>query len=309
MLYKMDLECDSLGKVCWDMLEVVHEGVYVVDMHRNILFWNSQAEKISGFKHAEVLGKSCADNILMHVADNGEPLCLSSCPIAESMSDGKKRSAKVYLHHRDGHRVPVEVNVYPLSKDGVIFGAIEFFRDISASRDLKERVIELEQKSLLDPLTGVGNRRYIESELEKRFQEYERYGWGFAVAMCDIDNFKYVNDTFGHAVGDDVLRMVAKSLVSATRAFDFVGRYGGEEFIAIISGVQSDEIVHKICERMRSLVASSYLHFDVEKVSVSISIGAAVVRPYSTVESLVVNADMALLESKVNGKNKVTFKE
>ena len=97
-----------------ELLDNLYEGVYYVDRQRRITFWNKAAETITGYSRREVLGHKCFQNLLKHVDDQGVSLCLSACPLAQTIQDGQPRSTSVYLHHKDGHRLPVAVRVAPL---------------------------------------------------------------------------------------------------------------------------------------------------------------------------------------------------
>lgn len=113
-----------------DILDQMYDGVYLVDTSRSILYWNQGAERISGFRADEVLGKRCSDNILMHVTDDGTNLCLNGCPLAATMEDGQLRESEIYLHHKEGHRVPVLVRTAPLrDAGGKTIGGAEVFSD------------------------------------------------------------------------------------------------------------------------------------------------------------------------------------
>ena len=104
-----------------DLVENMHDGIYFVDRERRITYWNKGAERITGYSAAEVVGKSCADNILVHVDALGRQLCKGSCPLVASMADGAPHEAEVYLHHKQGHRLPVWVRTSPLpAADGTV---------------------------------------------------------------------------------------------------------------------------------------------------------------------------------------------
>ncbi len=250
------------------------DGVYFVDAERRIVLWNKGAQQISGYGTGDVLGHCCADNILCHIDDGGKPLCENGCPLAATLTDGLPRTIDMYLHHKAGHRVSVEAKVSALRDDaGRIIGAVEVFSDNSVKwRPSRTRpVIE---ESLIDPLTKVGNRRYIEITVRGRFDEMSRYKWPFALVMCDIDGFKAINDTYGHAIGDEVLLMVTKTLQSAVRSFDFLGRWGGEEFLLCLPNVGDLDALGAITERFRALVAASSVRVDGRALSVTASFGA-----------------------------------
>lgn len=117
------------------LLDEVAEGVYFTDRQRRITFWNKAAERISGFSRTEVLGRRCLENILIHVDDRGRSMCMGLCPLANTLKDGQPRRAAIYLHHKNGHRVPVQVRIFPLRDEKQReIGAVELFTDASENR-------------------------------------------------------------------------------------------------------------------------------------------------------------------------------
>lgn len=289
------------------IIDTLHDGLYFVDRQRKITFWNRSAEKISGFSAAEVLGRCCADNILSHVDGEGNCLCLDKCPLAFTMEDGQPREAVVYMHHRDGHLVPVSVRTSALTdENGCIVGGVELFTDVSGLGANILRVQELEKMALLDNLTQLANRNYLEKELQSRFEEKKRLGATFGVLFFDIDFFKKFNDTYGHAVGDRVLQTVAGTVLANSRPFDMFGRWGGEEFIGIIRNCSAAELA-EIANRLRLLVANTYIMHQGEELRVTISLGATMLRDDDTMESLIRRADAMMYESKHAGRNCLTL--
>jgi diguanylate cyclase (GGDEF)-like protein/PAS domain S-box-containing protein len=289
------------------ILEQLYEGVYFVDKSMHIEIWNKSAEKITGYSAEEVKGKRCSDNILRHIDENGKELCLGGCPLGQSLHDGKHREDNVYLHHKDGHRVPVSVRVSPVYDDnGNITGAVELFTDISNQMEMMKELEILKKEVLVDSLTMVGNRKYADMVLAKRMEFWNTQDVSFAVYFVDIDFFKNVNDTYGHNFGDDVLKMVAKSLEAALRPFDAIIRWGGEEFLVVTPNV-SAETATEIGERMRMMVEKSWRDVGEEKVGVTVSIGCSCVQSEDTVIKIVDRADKAMYESKQNGRNRVTI--
>jgi diguanylate cyclase (GGDEF)-like protein/PAS domain S-box-containing protein len=289
------------------IIENLHDGLYIVDRNRIITLWNKAAEKISGYTAEEVVGRSCSDNILTHVDCEGNCLCNDMCPLAQSISDGKPRESQMYMHHKDGHRIPVSTRVTSLTdSEGNIIGGIELFTDISHQAANELRIKELEKLALLDNLTQLANRNYIERELQNRFDENRRFQMPFGILFIDIDYFKKFNDTYGHVVGDSVLKFVANTFVSNARSFDLYGRWGGEEFIGIVRNTSIDEL-ESVGNRMRTLIEHSYLMHENEKLHVTISIGATLISENDTIDSLIKRADTLLYQSKSSGRNCVTL--
>lgn len=285
-----------------ELLDSLSDGVYFTDRDGRIAFWNKGAEILSGFASREVIGKCCKDNLLMHVDALGHPLCTNNCPLNATIQDGKLREAEVFLHHKDGHRVPIRIRIAAMRNDvGAIIGAVEVFSDNTAHMQLTHRLSQMEQLALLDSLTGLGNRRYFESFLHARFEEFHRNNWSFGILFADIDNFKLINDRHGHEVGDRVIQMVGRSLNATSRYFDTVCRWGGDEFVAIIANADTPAL-REIGERLRALVEHSAIN-EPKALSVTVSIGGAQAVPDDSKESLIRRADDRLYQAKKSGKN------
>ena len=289
------------------LLDNLYDGVYFVDRNRIITFWSRGAERLSGFRATDVVGRHCGDNLLVHVDNEGRHLCRQGCPLAATLADGKERQSEIYLHHRDGHRLPVLVRIAPIrNADGEINGAVEIFSDNTARTLDQHRIDQLQELAFLDPLTTLPNRRYLEIQLNSRLEEMQRYGWQSALLFLDVDHFKAVNDQYGHAVGDDVLKMVARTLSHCARSVDTVGRWGGEEFVAILSNIGKNRLL-EAAERYRQMVENSGLPVADAHLRVTVSIGAAVAMPGDSAETLISRADELMYRSKLNGRNCVTI--
>jgi diguanylate cyclase (GGDEF)-like protein/PAS domain S-box-containing protein len=290
-----------------ELLENLHDGVYFVDPERRITYWNKGAERISGYAAQEVRGSHCFDEILVHVDDAGTRLCKHGCPLSATLADGELREADVYLHHKEGHRVPVRVRVAPI-RDAArrISGAVEVFSENSTTVAALQRIRELQAMAYVDQLTGLANRVFTEITLRARLEETERYGWPFGVLFADVDGFKAVNDRYGHALGDRVLTMVARNFASNLRAFDLVGRWGDDEFLVLVVNVDEMKL-HTLAERFRTLVATSAVPSPAGEIGVTISVGATLARRSDDAVSLVARADTLMYEGKKSGGNIVTF--
>jgi diguanylate cyclase (GGDEF)-like protein/PAS domain S-box-containing protein len=288
------------------VLNNLFDGVYFVDLDCKITFWNEAAQKLTGFTSQEVVGSRCSDSILIHVDHKGKNLCASGCPLSASMADGKDREAKIYLSHKDGHRVLVSVRTSPVyDSEGRITGAVEIFRDLSHQEAMYKKMKHLEKLALLDPLTRLANRRHIEASLQSRLEELTRYGWPFGVLFIDIDHFKKINDSNGHDAGDKVLKLVSLTLLNSLRPFDFLGRWGGEEFVAIVVNVDEKKLSY-IADRARKLLEKSTLRLGDIPIPVTVSIGATLAKSQDTIEGLLARADKLMYQSKARGRNQVT---
>ncbi len=289
-----------------NIVNSISDGVYFVDTDRTITFWNKAAEKITGYSAEEIVFKQCADSKLNHIDEDGRPLCIVGCPLYATIIDGKGRKERVFVRHKDGYRIPIRVNIQPVYFDGKIIGAVELFAPDSPKVYDDKLVESLHNQAMHDALTGLPNRTYLDSYLGYKMSEYDRFHSKFAVFFADIDNFRDFNNTYGHDVGDMVLKNVAMSIQKSTRKTDFVGRWGGEEFIGIIS-ISKDYEATILADQFRTLVESTQVTTDKGLLNVTISVGVTIVKNGDDVETLIKRVDKAMYKSKEAGKNRVTI--
>jgi diguanylate cyclase (GGDEF)-like protein/PAS domain S-box-containing protein len=290
-----------------EILENVADGVYFVDRERRITYWNRGATEISGHPRESVIGHTCPLGPLQHVDMEGHRLCQTACPLSFVLADGQPRQADILLRHRDGHRVPVRVSVRPIrSETGEVTGAVETFTDISSLLAVERRAAELERLAFIDVLTGLGSRQFGERQLESALSELDRHGRAFGLLMLDIDDFKHVNDTWGHETGDAVLRAVGRTLAGAARGEDFIARWGGEEFLVLVRETSIPGLV-SAGERIRRMVAAASVSLPDALVGVTVSVGGTLARADETGLELLRRADALLYESKARGRNCVTI--
>jgi diguanylate cyclase (GGDEF)-like protein/PAS domain S-box-containing protein len=289
------------------ILDKLHEGVYLVDGDRRITYWNSGAERITGFSAEMVVGCKCADNILNHINEKGEILCKQGCPLQATLMDGKPRQVEVYLHHAQGHRLPVVVNADPImDEEGKIIGAVETFTDNSLLFSVRNKARELQKAVDRDELTGLGSRKDIIAKLEYSLMEMKSLHTRFGLLFLDLDHFKEINDQFGHEVGDKVLRMSANSIRHSLRTGDEVGRLGGEEFLAILRDVD-EKTLRAVAEKLRIMILNSLIMQGEQLIQITVSIGATLLKPDDSTETAIQRADELMYMSKKNGRNRVTM--
>jgi len=286
-----------------NLLDNLYDGVYFLDRGRSILYWNKGAERITGYSRDEVEGSQCWNKILMHVDSEGNSLCQDRCPAGNTLESGNPAEAEVFLHHKNGHRIPVSVKVSPIyDADGAVIGVVEIFRDNSEKLATLSLIEELEEKAFQDTLTGLPNRRYLDRFLLAKLDETSRYDWKFGLIFLDIDHFKSINDTYGHDVGDEALKMLARTLTLSSRSFDIVGRWGGEEFAIAVVNVDREKL-RQIAERYRRMIESSSVTAGEISFGMTASFGATLVREGETLDTLVKRADGLMYQSKLAGRN------
>ncbi len=290
-----------------NLLENIYDGVYFVNQSKQITLWNRGAEKITGFTKSEVMGRCCANNILRHINDNGDELCIKGCPLDRTLTDGKIRSTDIYLHHKEGHRLPVSVRVSPIKdKNNMIIGAIEIFSDNSKHQNLIDEIGELNRQVLIDDLTNLGNRKMATLQLTNRLNDMATHGIPFGVIFFDIDQFKKINDTWGHHVGDKILIMVSKTITNIVRSLDAVCRLGGDEFLIIMPNVDINAL-RIIGEKARIFIEKTWLELDGNIITTTISVGGIMANPKDNVESLIKKSDEQMYHSKKLGRNAISI--
>lgn len=287
-----------------DLLDQMSDGVYFVTLDRRITYWNGGAERITGYSAEEVLGHSCAEGILRHVNGAGRQLCVQGCPLLAVMQDGKPREAHVYLHHKDGNRVPVLVRGQALrDSEGEIVGSVEVFSTRVANPYAGDK--HGRKDDSLDSVTGLSSRRFGELHLQTLMKAVAESAITLGVLYVDADHFKDVNDTFGHKTGDAVLRMVGQSLANGLRRGDIPVRWGGEEFLALLPGIDAAGLA-AVAERIRMLVENSWIQQSETQVRVTVSVGATMASPIESIDDVVDRADRLMYTSKRAGRNRVT---
>jgi diguanylate cyclase (GGDEF)-like protein/PAS domain S-box-containing protein len=286
-----------------DLLPNLHEGIYVVDHSRKIVFWNEGAERITGYKKDQVEGHYCYNNLLKHIDEYGKELCHGGCPLHKSMKSNKINNAEVYLHHKDGHRVSVHVRTIPIIDDGHIVGAIEAFTDQTFQEDYFKQNQELIEKIAYDHLMGIYNREYLDLHLKQKLEEAKLIDTTFGLLFIDVDRFKEINDSYGHLMGDEVLKLIARTLSSNLRSKDIIGRYGGDELMILLD-VEDKEALFRVSNKLRTLV--DYSSF--KQISPTITIGATMVHDDDDIVAITKRADEALYEAKEAGRNRVVIK-
>jgi len=191
-------------------------------------------------------------------------------------------------------------------------------RDLSTLRTLaaplalalaRERALEqagsYAEAAAIDPVSGLFNRRYFHTRIQEELQRAQRHSLSVGLLMVDVDDFKGVNDTYGHLVGDTVIRTIADILRRSVRVFDICTRYGGEEFAVVMPGSAAEDAA-RIAERIRQRVENcSSTEPGLASLKVTVSIGLAVSRPDMSPRDLIGGADLALYQAKRSGKNQV----
>lgn len=280
------------------IVDVLGEGVHLVGPDRRFLYWNREAERLTGFCSQDVVGARCCEEFVCHVDEGGQALPAKRCPLAKTLADGRARAAAAFLRDSRGRRVRATLRTAAVrDADGRIVGAVEVFRKPAADRAVIRRLQALEKLAHFDPLTGLPNRRLLEARVKEFLSETDRYGRRFGVVMIDVDSFKNVNDSLGHAAGDRVLDVVGKTLRSSSRPFDVVGRWGGDEFLALIKDVEEPQLEF-VVEKFRQRVADCRLVIEGHVLRVSVSCGAMLSERGLAAEAIIGAADARMYQRR-----------
>ncbi|MDI3491951.1 MAG: diguanylate cyclase [Thauera sp.] len=286
------------------LLMAAEEGIFGIDLEGRTRFINTSALRMLGFRQDEIEGER--QHLLFHHSHHdGQPYPEADCPIAKTLKDGVVRRQEDWFTRRDGRGFPVELTCAPLIEDGRLNGAVVVFHDISDNKQREEALIALANT---DALTGVANRRHFLERLQAELGRVGRHATQASLLMIDLDHFKRVNDTYGHATGDEVLRNLAALARQTLRQSDVIGRVGGEEFAALLpdddaaSAVQTAERLRKALETHPVITA------DGVQVMVTASIGVTRLRATDEKpEAPLGRADEALYLAKNQGRNRVVL--
>lgn len=290
------------------VIDNLYEGVYFIDRTKRITYWNQAAEKITGYNASEVVGVHCKEDILVYSKDEVVNLCKGQCPLVETLDDGRMRETQVYIQHKDGHKVSVIMRaIQVLRADGNMEGVLEIFTENTPKLAHAEKMGDLEKVALIDHLTGLANKKYLETTMTARLGEMQRYGWQFGIIMMDADNFKAINELYGREVGDRALKIISKTLVNSSRPFDMIGRWTEEAFVAVIANV-NENTLYAVANRFLTLVEQSNLTIGSKILRLTLSVGATLARPGDTVEGLIERAEKFMKKSVELGGNRLTMK-
>ena len=208
---------------------------------------------------------------------------------------------KIFENVSEGYRVSaIVVGIPVVGESGDVVGAIELFKEKAEKSFLENEIEQLRRLAFVDELTQVLNRRGLEYYLKMKLSEVERFDRIIGVLFIDVDDFKSINDRFGHHVGDKVLRFVAGTLQKNLRISDLVARYGGDEFVAVVELKEQKE-TEEIAERLKNLIAASHIVENDQIVRVTASIGGVVVKERRDVDEILKRSDELQYESKKKG--------
>ncbi|PKN11849.1 MAG: hypothetical protein CVU69_10245 [Deltaproteobacteria bacterium HGW-Deltaproteobacteria-4] len=283
--------------------DTIADGLYVMDVHGKINRVNPAFSELLGYRAEEVVGQ--VGHQRFHVHGDGIPRQHpAECPVFSAIERGQGYVGEELFRRKDGGLLTVEISCQLMRAEGVTIGAVAAFRDISERKANDERIRYLAQ---YDTLTNLPNRTLLLDRLQQAIAVAQREEEYFAILFLDVDNFKNINDSLGHLVGDQLLQQMAARLIDCVRGSDTVSRQGGDEFIIIVRQIRESADPVQIS---RKIFAAMALPFSIEgqELRVTASIGIALY-PEDGLDSatLIKNADAAMYHAKKLGRNNYQF--
>jgi diguanylate cyclase (GGDEF)-like protein/PAS domain S-box-containing protein len=283
------------------LLNSAGDGIYGIDQNGNCTFMNPAGAAMLGFDAADLIGLN-PHFVFHHRHADGTSYPIEECPVMQTLQDGASRQVEEAYIAKSGEAFPVQMTITPIQEDDKLAGAEVIFQNISARKAMEAELVRL---ATTDPLTGMANRRKFLEQFEIELARIKRFGRPATFMMADIDHFKNVNDTHGHAVGDVVLKHFAALAQERLRRVDLIGRLGGEEFGILLPGTDMDG-ARLFADRMRQQVADTPAGTDKGPIGITVSIGIAEFDADDPdPNSILARADIALYRAKEGGRNRV----
>jgi diguanylate cyclase (GGDEF)-like protein/PAS domain S-box-containing protein len=285
-------------------LNCIGDAVVCTDLAGNVTSLNLVADKITGWSRQEAAGRPISEVFRLLDMTSREAI------VGPAAMDGAQNEIaplppRCILVRRDGSEVAIEDSVAPIhDRNGQAAGTVFAFRDVSAAQAM---TLQMTHSAEHDLLTGLPNRRLLHDRVSQSIALAQRDMTQIAVLYLDLDGFKYINDSLGHPIGDQLLQSIAKRLVDCVRSTDTVSRQGGDEFVILLSELQQPEDAAMMANRMLHVVAEAH-SIDSRDLHVTTSIGVSVYpEDGQDADALIKNADTAMYQAKENGRQKYQF--
>jgi diguanylate cyclase (GGDEF)-like protein/PAS domain S-box-containing protein len=285
-------------------LNSIGDAVLTTDTRGNVTYLNAEAEPLTGWTRAEAFARPLTD-----VFDVTDALTGDSADDPSRLATEQKRKVRMkgnyVLVSRGGAETSIEHSAAPIhDRHGEIVGAVIIFRDVIASRERRLQMLHLAEH---DALTELPNRLLLSDRLARSIALARRHRRRLAVLFIDCDKFKHINDTLGHAIGDQVLRSIARRLTACMRESDTVSRHGGDEFVILLPEVDHADDASIIAEKIVQVVGEPH-YIDEHELQLTVSVGISLYpEDGQDAQSLIMRADAAMYQAKNTGRNRVGF--
>jgi len=287
-------------------LNSIGDGVISTDREGKVTYLNVVAEKLTGWSRDEAFGRILPEVFRIIDGNTREPV-----PNPMELELAVRQNSPVGLPHnsvlvrRDGFESAIEDSIAPIhDRDGLVTGAVMVFRDVSDARLMELKLSHLAQH---DFLTDLPNRMLLNDRLDQAIALAQRHRQKVAVLFLDLDRFKHINDSLGHAIGDMLLQGMGKRLVAAVRGSDTVSRQGGDEFVVVLSELEHAQNAARQAEKIHAALSAAHTIAQ-HDLHVNVSIGISIFPDDGQdAETLIKCADTAMYHAKENGRNNYQF--
>jgi diguanylate cyclase (GGDEF)-like protein/PAS domain S-box-containing protein len=285
-------------------LNSIGDAVMTTDTQGHVTYLNAEAEALTQWTRAEAFARPLSEVFDVTDALTGQH---ANDPSKLSIEHNRKIRLKgnYILVGRDGNETAIEHSAAPIhDRQGRIVGAVIVFRDVIVSRERRLQMLHLAEH---DALTDLPNRLLLNDRLARAIALARRYDRRLGVLFIDCDRFKHINDTLGHAIGDQVLRSVAKRLTTCVRESDTVSRHGGDEFLVLLSELDHPDDAGHIADKIVASIGEPH-HVSGHELMLTVSVGIALYpEDGEDAQSLIMRADTAMYHAKNTGRNRVGF--
>lgn len=290
-----------------EMFNQLQEPIVGLDKNCKIRYWNQAAKRLTGYSFSPGPDTLCPGNILLQDAAGNLSPCQENCPAKDSLKDKQTRDLDAYLKHKEGYRIPVKMQVFPLpSRDHHSPGAVVSWHETSPRVVMPHKNSELLRMDLLDPLTQLGNRHYLEMHLISRLDEMKKYGLSLGVLLFGMDDLSILTEAYGREAGKKLKRVISLTLTRNIRFFEVVGRWDEDKFLMVLLNMDFNTL-DLLANKLRLLVEQSTVMAGGKFIQTTASIGGTMARASDNLNSLIKRTEKHLAHSQMQGKNQVTL--
>ena len=285
-------------------LNSIGDAVVSTNFWGRVTYLNIVAERMTGWSQAQASGRAVDDVFRLVDVVTGERI---ASPTARAIIENRTvgLESDCMLVRSDGAEIAVESSASPIhDRQGGVIGAVMVVHDVTIARELSHKLARL---ALHDSLTDVPNRTLLSDRLDQAMMRAPRSGSSVALLYIDLDRFKHINDSLGHAVGDQLLKSVAQRLSSCVRSSDTVSRHGGDEFLVLLADVMQPQDAALCAEKILAALEAPH-SIGEHNLCITASIGIAIFPGDAPdAEALLRNADFAMYQAKYTGRNNYQF--
>ena len=291
-------EAEGFQRLAASVFEKTSEGIVITDKNMNVSFVNAAFEKITGYTE-EVLGKN-----IQQFLPSANGAQANSTEIEKTLAEKGSWQGELWSRRKTGEEYPIQISISAInSPDNEITNYARIFSDISIRKENEARLYHL---ATHDTLTALPNREMFSKFAAASLLEAKEKNTLFAILFLDLDNFKEINDQYGHHTGDTLLGLLSQRLLNQTRQNDIVARLGGDEFTILISNIKNKTEANSAAENILKVITKPF-HLDRNTIHISASIGISLYSKNSEISSLLNDADQAMYQAKRGGKNRIRF--